>query len=143
MTPDQREQLEFIERCDPSFLILHVKERTMFDSEMLKKVFELAKTQARSMVGTPESPLDDWTDASVVVPDDEREVIVFLNGHCTLNDWDGRKGGGWGIRLGFYDHERRYWRVHGCRENFVTHWQDEPAAPPTAVATNTNKEIAS
>jgi hypothetical protein len=59
--------------------------------------------------------------------------MVFLNGDCALCDWDGRKGGGWGIRLGFYDHDKRYWRVHGCREEFVTHWKDLPDGPETAV----------
>ncbi|HDR8927272.1 TPA: hypothetical protein QDA78_003699 [Burkholderia vietnamiensis] len=74
-----------------------------------------------------------WEIAGIDVPDDEREVMVFLNGDCALCDWDGRKGGGWGIRLGFYDHNKRYWRVHGCREDFVTHWRDLPDGPATAV----------
>jgi hypothetical protein len=132
MTPEQRKELEFIERCDPTFLIMHVKERTMFDSDMLKKVFELAKEQSRALIGTPAAPKEGWTDADVEVPNDEREVIVFLNGHCGLLDNEARKGGGWGIRLGFYDHEKRFWRVHGTRESFVTHWQDAPAAPLSA-----------
>lgn len=74
-----------------------------------------------------------WEIAGIDVPDDQREVMVFLNGDCDLCDWDGRKGGGWGIRLGFYDHGKRYWRVHGCREDFVTHWRDLPDGPATAV----------
>lgn len=132
MTPGQRQDLEFIERCDPTFLVMHVRDRTMFDATMLEKVFELAKTQARTLVGTPKKPIESWTDAEVEVPSDEREVLVFLNGHCGLTDSEKRKGGGWGVRLGFYDHEKRFWRVHGSRETFVTHWQDEPASPASA-----------
>ncbi|RQZ25366.1 hypothetical protein DIE14_17085, partial [Burkholderia sp. Bp9017] len=70
-----------------------------------------------------------WVNANIDVPGDEREVLVFLNGDCALCDWDGRKGGGWGIRLAYFDHDKNYWRVHGSRENFVTHWQDLPDAP--------------
>jgi hypothetical protein len=73
-----------------------------------------------------------WIDASKDVPGDEREVIVFLNGHCGLLDDEARKGGGWGIRLGWYDHDKRAWYVHGQKEHFVTHWQDEPSSPRTA-----------
>ncbi|WP_186191073.1 hypothetical protein [Burkholderia gladioli] len=74
-----------------------------------------------------------WENAESDIPNDEREVIVFLNGHCALTDMECRKGGGWGIRLGFYDHEKRYWRVHGKREHFVTHWRDLPDPPDSAV----------
>ncbi|MEZ2310808.1 hypothetical protein AB6809_29610 [Paraburkholderia sp. RCC_158] len=50
MTPEQRKQLEFIERCDPTFLIMHVKERTNYDAKALEKVFELAKILARALL---------------------------------------------------------------------------------------------
>jgi len=50
MTPEHREELEFIGRCDPTFLITHVKERTSFDAKLLERVFELAKTQARTLL---------------------------------------------------------------------------------------------
>ena len=63
------------------------------------------------------------------VPDDDRQVIVFLNGHVAITDHDGRKGGGWGIRLGYFDHEKGYWRVFGQREMFVTHWRELPPSP--------------
>ncbi|MFT4064334.1 DUF551 domain-containing protein [Paraburkholderia sp.] len=132
MTPEQREQLEFIQRCDPTFLIMHVRERTMFDAKLLERVFELAKDQARSLVGTPAAPKEDWTDVDIELPNDERQVLVFLNGHCGLLDTEARKGGGWGIRPGFYDHDKRYFRVYGSREQFVTHWQDMPAPPASA-----------
>jgi hypothetical protein len=129
MTPEEREQLEFIERCNPDFLIMHVRERTMFDANMLAKVFELAKTQARSLVGTPAEPIEAWVDVSHRLPDDEREVQVFLNGHCGLLDNEARNGGGWGLRLGFFDHDKRVFYVHGRPERFVTHWQDVPVEP--------------
>ena len=65
------------------------------------------------------------------LPGDDREVLVFLNGHCGINDMETRAGGGWGIRMGWFDHEKGYWRV-GSYENrgFVTHWKDLPPPPP-------------
>ena len=46
-------------------------------------------------------------------PEDERNVLVFLNGHVDILDEAGREGGGHGIRMGFYEHERSRWRVGG------------------------------
>ena len=57
---------------------------------------------------------------------------MFLNGHVDICDYDGRRGGGWGQRFGFFDHEKRCWRASGRREHFVTHWMDMPAPPPRA-----------
>ena len=62
-------------------------------------------------------------------PQDDRDVLVFLNGHVEIGDTDGRQGGGWGIRLGWFDHDKRCWRAHGLRESFVTHWMDLPEPP--------------
>ena len=77
---------------------------------------------------TQEDPECDWVYNG---PRDEREVLVFLNGHSALTDYESRKGGGYGIRLGYFDFEKGYWRVHGQREQFVTHWMERPAPPPT------------
>lgn len=71
-------------------------------------------------------------DARENVPHDERKVLVFLNGHVDLCDDAGRKGGGWGMRTGFYDHDRNCWYVGGQRDGFVTHWMEVPAAPALA-----------
>jgi len=62
-------------------------------------------------------------------PDDDRQVLVFLNGFVPLGDTKGRCGGGWGIQMGWFDHDKRFWRVHGQRESFVTHWVDLPQPP--------------
>lgn len=88
-----------------------------------------AAEQARSDAVTSTS----WIDVKVAVPDDVREVMVFLNGHCKLTDIEARKGGGWGHRLGFYDDDKGFFRVQGCAEHFVTHWQDLPATPASAM----------
>lgn len=64
-------------------------------------------------------------------PNDQREVLVFLNGHCDISDHgpEGRKGGGWGRRFGWFDHDRGCWRVGGKPNGHVTHWQELPPAP--------------
>ena len=43
-------ELELIERSDPSWLILHLKENTMFDTPLIEKVFDLAKAKARELL---------------------------------------------------------------------------------------------
>ena len=73
---------------------------------------------------------DEGEEAESTPPDDERAVLVFLNGHVTIHDGEGRRGGGWGTRLGYYDHDKNNWRVGGRVESFVTHWTDLPAKPP-------------
>lgn len=62
-------------------------------------------------------------------PDNEREVLVFLNGHVGIMDQAGRRGGGWGLRLGWFDHDKNCWRVHGAYERHVTHWMEIPPPP--------------
>ena len=62
-------------------------------------------------------------------PDDDRQVMVFLNGHVRLRDVNARRGGGWGIRLGFFDYDKRRWRAGGRLDDFVTHWRDLPDPP--------------
>lgn len=62
-------------------------------------------------------------------PDDDRVVLVFLNGHVAISDMEGRCDGGWGHHFGFYDHGRSRWRVSGMWNDFVTHWRDLPPQP--------------
>ncbi|CAG9229359.1 hypothetical protein [Burkholderia vietnamiensis] len=50
MTQEEREQLEFIQRCDPSLLIHHIKESTNFDAKLMESVFDLAKSHARMLL---------------------------------------------------------------------------------------------
>jgi hypothetical protein len=50
LTDDEREQLEGITRCDPSWLLMHIKESTPFNVKVVEKVFELAKQQAAAIL---------------------------------------------------------------------------------------------
>lgn len=59
---------------------------------------------------------------------DSENVLCFLNGHCDLHDMECRKGGGWGIRIGFYDAEKQCFRAGGIARE-VTHWHPLPASP--------------
>lgn len=65
-------------------------------------------------------------------PNDDRNVLVFRNGHVSINDHEGRKGGGWGIGIGFYDNTIGGWRVGGRVVSDITHWMELPAAPTPA-----------
>lgn len=67
-------------------------------------------------------------------PDNDRRVLVFRNGHVELHDIAGRNGGAWGLDLGWYDHDRGFWRVHGRPDHHVTHWMELPPDPPRAAA---------
>lgn len=62
-------------------------------------------------------------------PDTDRAVLVFLNGHVGINDMKGRMGGGYGVRLGWFDHDKNCWRAGGHYERFVTHWMELPQPP--------------
>jgi len=67
-------------------------------------------------------------DGNPDVPDDERQVLVFLCGDRRA--WDDRPSdAGYGIRQGWYDQDGRYWRAGGTRECYVTHWMESPAPP--------------
>ena len=66
------------------------------------------------------------------LPPLDTQMLVFLNGHVQVQDTVGRDGGGWGIRIGYFDHDKRRWRVQGSYENFVTHWMPFPLPPGTA-----------
>jgi hypothetical protein len=61
-------------------------------------------------------------------PTDERQVIVFLCGDRELTD-NRPDDAGHGVRLGYFDHDCRSWRVSGQRERYVTHWRDLPHDP--------------
>ena len=82
----------------------------------------------------PAAPAADaWIPVGERLPGDQghdsEEVLCFLNGHCSLLDNECRQGGGWGVRLGYYDADIGTFRVFGRPESHVTHWMPLPAAP--------------
>jgi hypothetical protein len=85
LTDEQRAQLEFIERCDPAFLIAHVEERTAFDANALAKVFDLAKERARALLSAskPAAP----TVEDVVT----RSSALAAISHLSLSNSPGRE----------------------------------------------------
>ena len=92
----------------------------------LYRVIELARQASEARVWTP---FED-EDGNRCPPIDERPVLVFLNGYVDILDHEGRQGGGWGIRIGWYDHEKRFWRAGTTTgERFVTHWMELPGPP--------------
>lgn len=54
LTEEKREALSFIERCDPSFLVLFIKHNTHFDAKVMELVFQLAKERARDLLSNGE-----------------------------------------------------------------------------------------
>ena len=65
------------------------------------------------------------------IPEDERNVLVFMNGHVDILDQEGRQGGPHGIRHGWFDQDKRAWRVNGklSDSRWVTHWHELPPNP--------------
>lgn len=80
--------------------------------------------------------MSEWVDVNDGLPGeqgcDSEDVLLFLNGHCWMLDHEARNGGGWGIRMGFYDDENGCFRVGGRPCDDVTHWMVLPAAPTPA-----------
>lgn len=74
-----------------------------------------------------------WTpvvddDGNEDVPDTEREVMVFLCGDRGIRDE--RPGdASYGLSMGWFDVDKRYWRVRGKIERYVTHWRECPPPP--------------
>ncbi|MCA8326238.1 helix-turn-helix domain-containing protein [Burkholderia cepacia] len=59
LTDDLREQLTLIERCQPDLLLMHIREKTAFDANLLTKVFELAKERAGALLAAQQpEPID-------------------------------------------------------------------------------------
>lgn len=86
------------------------------------------------LYAAPAAPAADaWIPVSERLPGDQghdsEEVLCFLNGHCSRLDDECRQGGGWGIRLGYYDADIGTFRVFGRPKSHVTHWMPLPAAP--------------
>jgi hypothetical protein len=50
LTDEERTQLDGIVRCDPSWLLMDIKENSAFDAKVVEKVFELAKQQAAAIL---------------------------------------------------------------------------------------------
>jgi len=63
------------------------------------------------------------------LPTTERQVMVFLCGDRELTA-KRPEDAGYGLALGYFDHDKQYWRVHGKINWYVTHWRECPD-PPT------------
>lgn len=70
-------------------------------------------------------------DGNLNVPSSERQVMVFLSGDRSLSA-ERAIDQGWGIKLGWWDTEKQYWRSGGKIERYVTHWRELPNPPITA-----------
>ena len=68
-------------------------------------------------------------DGNPDLPDDEREVLVFLCGNLKNSSVPRPEDAGYGMRFGYFDFEKQMWRVHGVRERYVTHWMETPPPP--------------
>ncbi|HDR9068191.1 TPA: hypothetical protein QDA90_003499 [Burkholderia vietnamiensis] len=89
LTDAQREELELIERCDPAFLLNHVEERTAFDANLLVKIFELAKVQARVLLAA--SPVEQHEAAPADAIESKLRVLMGA-----VNAYEKATGiGGW------------------------------------------------
>lgn len=76
--------------------------------------------------GEPWQPVMD-ADGNENLPGDERTVLVFLCGDC---ERDNRPAdAGYGLRMGYFEQDRRRWRAGGCIERYVTHWMEVPPTP--------------
>lgn len=106
---------------------------TAGDAEQAEKaVNDLERMLAAPAAAAEPEPVA-WVSVSGRLPgeqgQDSEDVLCFLNGHCSLTDHKCRGGGGWGIRIGFYDAEKDMFRVAGQTNAYVTHWMPLPTAP--------------
>lgn len=70
-------------------------------------------------------------DGNPNVPTTERQVMVFRCGDRKSTD-PRPDDAAYGLALGYFDHDKQYWRVHGRLCGYVTHWRecpDNPALP--------------
>jgi len=110
------------------------KSKDIGSEETCKRTY---RSRYASMIAASPQPADDelrqWISVDDRLPgeqgNDSEEVLCFLNGHCNLTDMECRCGGGWGIRLGYYDAEKGMFRVFGRPNQFVTHWMPLPKPP--------------
>jgi hypothetical protein len=68
-----------------------------------------------------------WIETSEQLPPDDRNVLVFMNGYCSLYD-DEARAGGWGIAIGWCQDGQWYPK----QNRPVTHWQFLSSAPTAA-----------
>lgn len=67
-------------------------------------------------------------DGNEDVPNDERNVLLFQcgdRGPLAPRPDDA----GYGMSIGWFDTEKRHWRVNGQWGSYVTHWREMPTGP--------------
>ena len=84
----------------------------------------LQAVQYRDDVWTP--VVDD--DGNPDLPCDERNLMVFLCGDRSRHDAR-PSDAEYGLRMGYFDQDRRCWYVAGRPEKDVTHWMETPPDP--------------
>ena len=93
----------------------------------------LQEAEQRILSALQGSGADGWIpavdeDGNDNLPTTERRVMVFLCGDRGLAA-ERPEDAGHGLRLGYFDHDKQYWRVHGKIERYVTHWRECPDDP--------------
>jgi len=94
----------------------------------------LQEAEQRILTALQDGGADGWVsvfdeDGNPNLPTTERQVLVFLCGDRKLTDPRPSDDAGHGLRLGYFDHDKQYWRVHGRSERYVTHWRECPDDP--------------
>lgn len=86
--------------------------------------------QLRDIVDDLDRTHDAWRSAEEP-PTDEAQVLVFRCGDRPVTA-KRPPDANWGLEVGWFDQDGRYWRVGGRPERYVTHWMPLPPDPPTA-----------
>ncbi|WP_186118305.1 DUF551 domain-containing protein [Burkholderia gladioli] len=101
LSDERRGHLEFIERCDPAFLIMHLRNDTAFNADALESVFQLAKERARELLAAspaPAIPAGDWQPVETA-PEGELVVVFWLDPNAAVElecyDFDMLEDGSW------------------------------------------------
>ena len=80
MMPEDQATLQLIVCCDPTFLIEHIKENTHFDSNLLIRIFSLAKERANELL------LDEKGDGWQRVPKEMNDAMQLAGAEAVRVD---------------------------------------------------------
>lgn len=80
-------------------------------------------------------------DGNPNLPSDDRPVLVFLCGLLASPHLERPADAGYGLREGWFDHDRRMWRAGGQWEKYVTHWMECPPPPMEQESAASSTEV--